>query len=46
MVIDRGPFSAGVSWDLTAAAARQLGIRTSGRVHALIGSVPGSAPSN
>jgi len=46
MVIDRGPFSAGVSWDLTAAAARQLGIRTAGRVHALVGSVSGSGPNN
>jgi peptidoglycan hydrolase-like protein with peptidoglycan-binding domain len=29
-VIDRGPFRRGVSWDLTAAAAKQLGFRSSG----------------
>jgi rare lipoprotein A (peptidoglycan hydrolase) len=31
-VIDRGPFRRGVAWDLTAAAAKQLGFRTSGRL--------------
>jgi rare lipoprotein A len=29
-VIDRGPFSRGMSWDLTAAAARALGFRSTG----------------
>jgi rare lipoprotein A (peptidoglycan hydrolase) len=29
-VIDRGPFRKGVAWDLTAAAARQLGFRSTG----------------
>jgi rare lipoprotein A (peptidoglycan hydrolase) len=29
-VIDRGPFRRGVAWDLTAAAARQLGFRSAG----------------
>jgi rare lipoprotein A (peptidoglycan hydrolase) len=29
-VIDRGPFRRGVAWDLTAAAARQLGFRATG----------------
>jgi rare lipoprotein A (peptidoglycan hydrolase) len=29
-VIDRGPFRPGVEWDLTAAAARQLGFRSPG----------------
>jgi rare lipoprotein A (peptidoglycan hydrolase) len=29
-VIDRGPFRRGVAWDLTAAAAKQLGLRSSG----------------
>jgi len=29
-VIDRGPFRRGVAWDLTAAAAKQLGFRSSG----------------
>jgi rare lipoprotein A (peptidoglycan hydrolase) len=34
-VIDRGPFRKGVEWDLTAAAARRLGFRTSGRLRSL-----------
>jgi peptidoglycan hydrolase-like protein with peptidoglycan-binding domain len=34
-VIDRGPFRRGVAWDLTAAAARQLGFRTTGRLRSL-----------
>jgi hypothetical protein len=29
-VIDRGPFRRGVAWDLTAAAAKQLGFRSTG----------------
>jgi rare lipoprotein A (peptidoglycan hydrolase) len=45
-VIDRGPFSAGVSWDLTAAAAAQLGLGSSGRVHALISTLAGSPAAN
>jgi rare lipoprotein A len=31
-VIDRGPYARGSSWDLTAAAARGLGLRQTGRV--------------
>jgi putative peptidoglycan binding protein/rare lipoprotein A (RlpA)-like double-psi beta-barrel protein len=31
-VIDRGPYARGVSWDLTAAAAKKLGFRSTGRV--------------
>lgn len=31
-VIDRGPFRRGVAWDLTAAAAKQLGFRSTGTV--------------
>jgi rare lipoprotein A (peptidoglycan hydrolase) len=31
-VIDRGPFARGVAWDLTAAAAKRLGFRSTGRV--------------
>jgi hypothetical protein len=34
-VIDRGPFRRGVAWDLTAAAAKQLGFRTMGRLRSL-----------
>jgi putative peptidoglycan binding protein/rare lipoprotein A (RlpA)-like double-psi beta-barrel protein len=34
-VIDRGPFRRGVSWDLTAAAAKRLGFRTTGAVRSL-----------
>ena len=34
-VIDRGPFRRGVAWDLTAAAAKQLGFRTTGRLRSL-----------
>jgi rare lipoprotein A (peptidoglycan hydrolase) len=34
-VIDRGPFRRGVAWDLTAAAARQLGFMTTGRLRSL-----------
>ncbi len=34
-VVDRGPFRAGVSWDLTAAAAKQLGFLSSGRLRSL-----------
>ena len=33
-VIDRGPFRRGVAWDLTAAAARKLGMAGSGRLRA------------
>jgi rare lipoprotein A len=34
-VIDRGPYAPRVSWDLTAASARDLGIRRTTRVRAL-----------
>jgi peptidoglycan hydrolase-like protein with peptidoglycan-binding domain len=34
-VIDRGPFRHGVSWDLTAAAAKRLGFLSSGRLRSL-----------
>ena len=34
-VIDRGPFANAASWDLTAATARQLGMRTTSRIGAL-----------
>jgi peptidoglycan hydrolase-like protein with peptidoglycan-binding domain len=34
-VIDRGPFRKGVSWDLTQAAARELGVRATARLHSL-----------
>lgn len=34
-VVDRGPFTAGADWDLTAAAARALGFAESGRLGAV-----------
>jgi len=34
-VVDRGPFAAGVSWDLTAAAARTLGFTVTDRLGAV-----------
>lgn len=34
-VVDRGPYANGADWDLTMAAARKLGLRTSGRVGAV-----------
>ena len=34
-VIDRGPFRAGVAWDLTAAAARKLGMASTGRLRSI-----------
>jgi Putative peptidoglycan binding domain/Lytic transglycolase len=34
-VIDRGPFRRGVAWDLTAAAAKQLGFRSTGFLRSL-----------
>ena len=34
-VIDRGPFRRGVSWDLTAAAARAIGLVATARLHSL-----------
>jgi len=34
-VIDRGPFRQGVAWDLTAAAARQLGMATTSRLRSI-----------
>ena len=33
-VVDRGPYTSGVTFDLTAAAARRLGMRTTARVRA------------
>ncbi len=35
-VVDRGPFANGAKWDLTAAAAQQLGFATTGRVGRLV----------
>jgi hypothetical protein len=34
-VIDRGPYARGVSWDLTAAAAKKLGFRSTGTVRSV-----------
>jgi hypothetical protein len=34
-VIDRGPFRRGVAWDLTAAAARSIGMAQSGRLRSI-----------
>jgi hypothetical protein len=34
-VIDRGPFRQGVAWDLTAAAARKLGVASTARLRAI-----------
>ena len=34
-VIDRGPFASGLSWDLTAAAARTLEFRSTGRLRVI-----------
>lgn len=34
-VIDRGPFRKGVAWDLTQAAAQELGVRATARLHSL-----------
>jgi rare lipoprotein A len=34
-VIDRGPYARGVAWDLTAAAAKQLGFRSTGRLRSV-----------
>jgi rare lipoprotein A (peptidoglycan hydrolase) len=34
-VIDRGPFRHGVAWDLTAAAARKLGMATTSRLRSI-----------
>jgi rare lipoprotein A (peptidoglycan hydrolase) len=33
-IIDRGPYTNGIALDLTAAAARKLGLRTTARVRA------------
>jgi len=35
-VVDRGPYAAGMSWDLTSAAAEQLGFTETGRIGALV----------
>jgi rare lipoprotein A (peptidoglycan hydrolase) len=43
-VIDRGPYANGADWDLTAQAARALGIEDTVRIRArVVGSVPNSA---
>jgi rare lipoprotein A (peptidoglycan hydrolase) len=34
-VIDRGPYASNASWDLTAAAARDLGLRRTGRLRVI-----------
>jgi rare lipoprotein A (peptidoglycan hydrolase) len=34
-VIDRGPFRRGVSWDLTAAAARAIGLAATARLRSV-----------
>jgi Putative peptidoglycan binding domain/Lytic transglycolase len=34
-VVDRGPFRAGVSWDLTAAAAKRIGFLSAGRLRSV-----------
>jgi rare lipoprotein A (peptidoglycan hydrolase) len=39
-VVDRGPFVKGMTWDLTAAAAQQLGFTGTGRIGALIQAQP------
>ena len=42
-VIDRGPYATGADWDLTAEAARALGIEDTVRIRArVVGSVPNS----
>ena len=42
-VIDRGPYANGADWDLTAEAARALGIEDTVRIRArVVGSVPNS----
>jgi rare lipoprotein A (peptidoglycan hydrolase) len=43
-VIDRGPYANGADWDLTAEAARALGIEDTVRIRArVVGSVPNSS---
>jgi rare lipoprotein A (peptidoglycan hydrolase) len=43
-VIDRGPYANGADWDLTAQAARALGIEDTVRIRArVVGSVPNSS---
>ena len=43
-VIDRGPYANGADWDLTAQAARALGIEDTVRIRArVVGSVPNNA---
>ena len=43
-VIDRGPFAHRAHWDLTAAAARQLGMRVTSRIGVLASSGGTTAP--
>jgi rare lipoprotein A (peptidoglycan hydrolase) len=44
-VVDRGPFVKGRTWDLTSAAAEQLGFTGTARIGALVQSVPRAAQS-
>jgi rare lipoprotein A len=41
-VIDRGPHTHGISWDLTAATARTLGLRRAGPIRSLAWSTAGA----
>jgi rare lipoprotein A (peptidoglycan hydrolase) len=43
-VVDRGPYSKGMTWDLTSAAAEQLGFTETGRVGALVQAQPAPQP--
>jgi rare lipoprotein A len=44
-VVDRGPFVKGMSWDLTSAAAEQLGFTGTARIGALVQARPRTAQS-
>jgi rare lipoprotein A (peptidoglycan hydrolase) len=44
-VVDRGPFVKGRTWDLTSAAAEQLGFTATARIGALVQRVPRAAQS-
>ena len=39
-VVDRGPYAKGMTWDLTSAAAEQLGFTETGRIGALVQAAP------
>jgi rare lipoprotein A (peptidoglycan hydrolase) len=43
-VVDRGPFRRGTSWDLTAAAAKALGVRSTVTIGILPPAPPGPPP--